>query len=70
MKKIILHSPAIDNAGTYRDAGAKLSVREVHGDDADAECVNQERADELLANGRAVTLAEAAVEPTETRVRK
>jgi hypothetical protein len=61
MRKIILHSPTTDRRGHYRDAGDELTVGAVDNVETD---ITTDQADELLASGRAVTLAEAKAEKT------
>lgn len=55
MRKIILHGPAVDRTGAFRDAGSTLVVGAADNADAD---IDTARADELLASGIAVTLTE------------
>lgn len=55
MRKIVLHSPAVDRRGGYRDAGETLTVGAIDNDKAD---VTTAYADELLDSGRAVTITE------------
>ena len=58
MRKIVLHSAAADTLGGYHDAGAKLCVSA----QKKAGHITAARADQLLAESAAVTLAEAAAE--------
>lgn len=55
MRKIVLHSAAVDRHGKYRDAGETLSVGSDDNLDTD---LTTARADELLAGFGAVTLGE------------
>lgn len=56
-KRIVLHSPALTNAGEYRDSGATLAVGDGTGQ------IAGDRAKVLLDGGYAVT--EAAAERVE-----
>ncbi|GEM_PF-6665315 len=51
LKKIVLHTAALDNLGGYHDAGAELVV----GDDAAAGFLNSDRAKDLIEGHRAVS---------------
>lgn len=59
MRKIILHAPALDRHGNYRDAGSELTVGAEDNDDAD---ISTARADELIESRCAVSVAVAAAE--------
>ena len=59
MKKILLHRAAVDNAGTYRDAGSTLTIA----DGDKAETIAAERADELLDTHGAVPVSTATRDP-------
>src|SRR4051812_11785338 len=51
MKKIVLHAPALDNAGAYCDAGTELEV----GDKAEAGMIDADRARALVDAHSAVS---------------
>lgn len=55
LKHIVLHSPAIDNAGGYQDAGAELAI----GDAAEPKVITLARAQDLIDGNRAVSRTEA-----------
>jgi hypothetical protein len=55
LKNIVLHTPAIDNAGNYRDAGRELTV----GDDVAEDVITLKRAQDLIDVGGAVSKTEA-----------
>lgn len=55
LKHIVLHSPTIDNANGYHDAGAELKV----GGEDKAGMITAARAQELVEEGRAVSRTEA-----------
>jgi len=57
-RKIVLHGPALDNAGRYCDAGSELVV----GAETGAGIITAARAKELLDRGTAVTATAAAAE--------
>ena len=59
MQKILLHRSAVDNAGTYCDAGGTLTIA----DGSDAKTITGERADELLASQGAVPVPSATRDP-------
>lgn len=52
MKQIVLHGPALDNAGNFQDAGSELEI----GDDAKDGVISLDRANELVGRGAALSL--------------
>ena len=59
MKKILLHRPAVDNAGVYRDAGVQLAIATGN----EPGTIASERADELLHSNGAAPVPMATRDP-------
>lgn len=51
LKHIVLHGPAIDNAGNFKDAGSELTV----GEDAKEDFITSEQAHALVNRNAAVS---------------
>lgn len=65
MRKITLHSAALDRRGAYRDAGAELTVGAADNENSD---ISTEAAKELVDSGRATF--QATVETKKRTARK
>lgn len=65
MRKIILHSAALDRRGAYRDAGTELTVGAAGNESSD---ITTDAANELVNSGRAQFVSSG--EPTTKAARK
>ena len=62
MSKIILHRPAVDNAGQYQDAGAELTIGNATGAKG-VGTIDADRAKELLDSSGAEPVPTAKRDP-------